>query len=463
MNKRRTGPTTQAQGHILRSLLDTIRLGMSRETLLNWAFDLLESRQALAADFLVLVEGYSDPNRKNVTQVKIRRVIGAHLDRVKELEVGFSRRWKSSGLLENVLLKNYETNLLLNIWPFPGDYDGEFWELHGKKNIWISALPLPSGRPALPERGIFAIYLTRESGGRFPKPPGGDYEWTILQALSSIYSLVDHRLNNIAEEVAKERRELIMELAPRAINHEIGTHLSLMKEVIGQLVQPLKNLRVRLGNDDDDLEKIGPLLLRVQNMQMRVSNIAEAFNNIEKRNPRQKTSVKVLINEACGILEPLFSRFRIRVDNSRIEDIVVRTNATLVQHVVLNVLYNAVEAIEDESAHLPSEKRPWREVRIDVRQLENDDVEVIICNNGPEIPPELGIAIFEKGVTTRGHGSGHGQGLYLCRLVAAHLEGEFDFGPSEGNPMPGKPCFRFVFPSRLQHQEDMHAGRLQGN
>ena len=452
---------------ILRTLLASASSAVSREELVNNLFTALKS--ACVAQYFILVEGSHTAGGCGLDGVRISQVAGlgdgnAGRDREHRLKKGFEARWRDSAMLRRVLLEGGQIDFLNTDWVVQEDYDGEFRELHGDAPVWLCAVPLPSSRLSLPLRAVFALYEVHgHAKERDSLPPGAQQEWSLIQALPIVYAMLDHQLSSVAGQVARQRREIITELAPRAINHEIGTAIKIMQDAMGRMGEPLRALHEKLG-DDEDFRKLLEELHFVREMADHAEHVTEAFTNIEKRNPEDIASLRELIEEAVTILSPLLNRNRIKVVTSSSRDIMVRTDAALVQHVVLNVMSNAIEAIEDEQAGIPPREREERHIYIELRRTIGQRAEITISNDGPEIAPGYGGRIFERGVTTRPHGKGHGQGLFICRLIASYLEGEFGLCPS-GYRKPGnsRVCFRLAFPLRQTYSEDLQASQEYGD
>jgi len=160
-----------------------------------------------------------------------------------------------------------------------------------------------------------------------------------------------------------------------------------------------------------------------------------------------------------GALEPLLKRNGISLQFMTDEDITVRTDAALVQQVIINVMMNAIEAIAHAKEKAEAEARGrGHHIFVDMRKTIGGVAELLISNDGPPIPPGYGDRIFDKGVTTRPRGLGHGQGLYLCRQIARYLEGEFGFCPPHyEKPQGATVCFRLAFPLHKKYHEDLQA------
>jgi signal transduction histidine kinase len=83
-----------------------------------------------------------------------------------------------------------------------------------------------------------------------------------------------------------------------------------------------------------------------------------------------------------------------------------------IEQVVLNLLRNAIEAIDDAQC-------PRREVTVRTNVSSNGRVEVTVCDTGPGLPAENVDRLFEAFFTTKSDGMG--MGLSISRsIVEAH-------------------------------------------
>jgi two-component system, LuxR family, sensor kinase FixL len=103
-----------------------------------------------------------------------------------------------------------------------------------------------------------------------------------------------------------------------------------------------------------------------------------------------------------------------------------------IQQVVLNLVRNAVEAME----HVER-----RELTIVTRAISQKGMaEVIVADTGPGIPPELADRLFQPFVTTKP--TGMGLGLSICREIVEAHHGRLTTAPSPS----GGTVFRLTLP-----------------
>ncbi len=101
-----------------------------------------------------------------------------------------------------------------------------------------------------------------------------------------------------------------------------------------------------------------------------------------------------------------------------------------VQQVLLNLIRNAIEAMQDVAR---------RELRVITRALPGEGlVEIAVADTGPGLAPEVAERLFQPFVTTKAHGMG--VGLSICRTIVEAHGGKI---LAESQPGQGT-CFRFT-------------------
>ena len=105
------------------------------------------------------------------------------------------------------------------------------------------------------------------------------------------------------------------------------------------------------------------------------------------------------------------------------------TCAGQVRQVVINLIVNAVHAIEDGRA---SQDQPDKgTIRIRTRNA-GDHIDVSVEDSGCGIDPRIAARIFEPFFTTKAPGRGSGQGLALAQSVVAGHGGRIDVSTAVG-------------------------------
>ena len=64
------------------------------------------------------------------------------------------------------------------------------------------------------------------------------------------------------------------------------------------------------------------------------------------------------------------------------------------------------------------------EITLKTAMLDNGDVELAVCDDGPGIPAEIQAQVFEPFFTTKPEGVGTGLGLYICKNIIHECGGD---------------------------------------
>ena len=115
----------------------------------------------------------------------------------------------------------------------------------------------------------------------------------------------------------------------------------------------------------------------------------------------------------------------------------VFTDAAAAKQVLLNLCFNAIQAVE-------SREGSDRWVRISTRRVA-DTVELAVSDGGPGIAPEMQRRLFQPFQTTKSRG--FGLGLAICRDILANVRSTITVDPAQ----PGQGAtFRVTFPCQAQ-------------
>jgi signal transduction histidine kinase len=224
---------------------------------------------------------------------------------------------------------------------------------------------------------------------------------------------VNRLLNDLRRENASKVRLATLGQLAAQLAHEIGTPLS---SVSGHLQLALlqrdlpAGLRERLDVATREIGRIGRI----------VRDYLDSTRSLE---PEKKvTSLSRVLAEAVEVTRGVDVTGRSMAIDTRIEDDPADfvTDPGLLRQIVINLLSNALDAIESGGRVTLSTKSDPSEIRITV----SDD--------GLGISPEDLRRIFEPFYTTKGRGKGTGLGLAICRELTAALGGSISVESTPG-------------------------------
>ena len=250
-------------------------------------------------------------------------------------------------------------------------------------------------------------------------------------------------LRQAEADLARMHRVLVLGELSSSIAHEINQPVSAL---ITNASAGLRWLAARPPNVDEarlSLEAIAANGHRVSEIIARICGLA-------KKAPPRRESVDVndVIREVVALSQPKLTRHRVHLV-SRLADNMPRVMADSLQlqQVVLNLLVNAVEAMDGVA------DRP-RELTITSAAGEKDQALVEVRDTGVGLDPTNADRLFQSFYTTKADGMG--MGLAISRSIIAAHEGRLSAAPNE----PHGALFRLTLP--IDGSESRPGARLAG-
>ncbi len=251
----------------------------------------------------------------------------------------------------------------------------------------------------------------RKDGSTFPM------ELAVGQMHSDGHRFFTGVARDLTERQQTQRR--FRELESELIHMSRFTALGEMASTLAhELNQPLTaaasylNGAARLmdGAPSDGMAMAREAIARATEQTMRVGEIIRRLREFVARGDsgRQAETLSKLIEEVSGLALVGTRNLGIRVSfdlDPRATFVMV--NKTQIQQVLLNLMRNAVEAMEETAR---------RELTISTRQVDNTTVQVTVADTGPGIAPEIAAQLFQPFITTKREGMG--VGLSISRTIA---------------------------------------------
>lgn len=217
----------------------------------------------------------------------------------------------------------------------------------------------------------------------------------------------------MSEDAARLRVTALTEAGLRsaALVHEARQPVFAMKA----LLQLARAERRALGPSEAE-----QLLHLVEHLE----HLLEEHDPAAEAEAPQPFDLNASIRGALELLEPRRCAAGARIDLSLSpEPLVVRGRREAVRRVVVNLVRNAIDAVEDLEA---------RHVFV-CSESDGEVARVIVRDNGGGIPLALRPRLFEPFVTTKPPGRGTGLGLYLARRLVEEASGRLEIAcPEEG-------------------------------
>jgi PAS domain S-box-containing protein len=313
------------------------------------------------------------------------------------------------------------------------------------------------------------LHGRRKDGTTFPVElalsvvEGGGADGPEVQFLGAIRDLTER--NRIRAVLIQNEKLASIGLLSAGVAHEINNPLAFVGNNLAVLERDLKGLMELLDlyqGASEPLARVAPetaaraadlaeqvdldyvranlprLLSRTRDGVDRVTRIVHSLRGLARTEPprKQETHLPDLVEASLEMIRGRLRRRGVEVELDYDPSPRVNCVSTQLSQVLLNLLVNALQALEEH----PPQGQPPR-IRVRTRRL-GDDMVIEVADNGPGIDPTIRERIFDPFFTTKDVGEGTGLGLSICHNIVTGHGGriEVDSRPGAGT------CFRVTLP-----------------
>ncbi|MCL6559438.1 MAG: PAS domain S-box protein, partial [Firmicutes bacterium] len=340
-----------------------------------------------------------NPGFTAITGYSEEEIIG---NNVRLLESG----WQSAEFYEKVWRSMRET----------GQWQGEIWSRRKHGEIYPAWL------------SISAVKGEREETRQYI---------AVLSDITERVRLREER-QRLQEQTARVERLASLSAMSAGIAHEINQPLNAIKVLAdGMLYWYKKGHPLDLGKVIESLQKISAQAGRINEIIKHIRSFARVGDVTELA----PCNLNVAVNGAMDILGRQLSAHGIVVRKELTENLPeVLGNASRLEEVVINLLVNAMQALDAVSR---AEKEISCVTRPGKIRGSKKGVILEISDNGPGISDELKERIFEPFFSTKKTGEGMGLGLSIVQSIVTGYNGQIEVFNNE----KGGATFRVELPA----------------
>lgn len=283
--------------------------------------------------------------------------------------------------------------------------------------FWLSSLALASDYA--PARCILIVYANTGDEVRLVPPQCATEELRILQFLRIAYNQINYRIRDLPKFVHTQRRAWIRELAPSVLAHEAAASIQIISDSAIQSNQAM--LRLMQERPDLQVHLAGAAKLG-GNVLTGASNLLRTFStylNLQRKSRIEEFSIGTAFEEAWELCKQRLNGIEVAVEEDTTTRL-VQTDRVLLTLVFTNLLTNAARAINEGKWPDGLAQRD-KKIYLFAGKQDEKQLHLLLANSGPPIPSPLSGKIFVQGYST--FADGHGQGLFVCRLICQHLGG----------------------------------------
>ncbi|NBW10837.1 MAG: sensor histidine kinase [Caulobacteraceae bacterium] len=279
--------------------------------------------------------------------------------------------------------------------------------------------------------GAVGILLRRrqlaEAQMRAEEAARADLERRIDERTVELRAANDELNRQIDERRAAEAgREMLREELVQA--NKLATLGQIAAGVAHEINQPVAAIRTSAETvlaylKRDDGEGVTRTANRIAELTARIGSITDELRAFSRKTTSRPSAVSPdeAIDGALVLLTGRLRASRIAVTRAKAPSLKVLADRVRLEQVILNLVQNAVEALDEAGAAEPR-------LSLSVAAA-GTGVEIVIADNGPGLSEEIAGALFTPFVTTKA--TGLGLGLVICRDIVASFGGELNTRPSE--------------------------------
>jgi two-component system, OmpR family, sensor kinase len=284
------------------------------------------------------------------------------------------------------------------------------------------------------------IARTRDPSKRVPQPEAEDEVSELARTLDGMLRELDAARAETESTLARQRRFVA------DASHELRTPLT-------SVLANLELLAESLHGEEGDAARSA--LRSSQRMRRLVADLLLlARSDAGRVVRRERCDLAQLVVEAAAELGPVSGAHEIILD---VHPAIVEASSDELHRLAINLLENALR-------HTP----PGTEIRVSTATRADGQVELIVADNGPGVPPELAPTLFERFVRGAGGapsrdgtvGGSFGLGLAIVRAVAESHGGSVKLEP-DGETTGARFAVRLPAYSDLDDNGKDHRASLQ--
>ncbi|MDF0749829.1 ATP-binding protein [Marinobacter sp. 71-i] len=266
------------------------------------------------------------------------------------------------------------------------------------------------------------------------------------QALQEANRVLEHRvqertrdLEEAQAELAQNQKLAALGRMSAAIAHEINQPITALSNFVASSQMLLARNKIESVNEN---------FLKIEGLVARLSKLSRQLRIFSgKRNTGSAfVSLQAPVHYALELLGQRLASEQVECHQSLPCDYQVRANAMVLEQIIVNLLTNAVDALDGQA-----------DARIDIRLIELETspgkVSLSIEDNGPGMGDEQLSHVFEPFFTTKPMGKGLGLGLAISYSLACDIGAELTV-----SSRPGKgTCFSLILPIASAEKRENHS------
>jgi signal transduction histidine kinase len=272
------------------------------------------------------------------------------------------------------------------------------------------------------------------------KIAAGEFRNPIIIKSGDEFEELGESFNEMSEELEKMQAIVVQTEKMKTI----GQMSSAIVHEINQPLTAIKGYLELMEVVDDTSEQANKHIAIISKSVDRLTTIVAKFKNFSRQSAEEPMS-KISLNDSLNAVHEILDHQLLKKGFNLFLDLEegippILGNDNNLQQVFMNLIINAIDAIEDENSNKANGKKPAIKIHT---CSNNGTVIATVEDNGPGIPAEISKKIFEPFFTTKEKGKGTGLGLAVIKSIIDHHSGKIELESESGRGT----CFTLTFPT----------------
>ena len=260
-----------------------------------------------------------------------------------------------------------------------------------------------------------------------------------ISTLVQSYNRMVHDLSESSKQAAQIERDRAWSEMARQVAHEIKNPLTPIKLQIQRII------RLKAKNDPDWQEKFDDIVPIIMDSIAGLADTADEFSTFAKLYSQEPTEINLdkMLQDQVALFD---DKDNITFEYIGLQDVVVEGPKPQINRVFVNLLTNAVQAVENQQKEDEENGLEAKHgvVRVSLRNSTRDGFyDIVFEDNGPGVKDENRGRLFTPNFTTKS--SGTGLGLAICKNIIERCGGEISY--SKSFSLQGA-CFTVRYPKK---------------
>lgn len=265
------------------------------------------------------------------------------------------------------------------------------------------------------------------------------------QHIVKLISKADMKSEAMNKQVVESGKLATIGELAAGIAHEINNPVAIMVEEAGWIGDLLEEEDLK---ECENLNEFTRALDQINTQGRRCKEITHKLLSFARKTDTTINDVQIneVITEMVSLTDKMAKYNNITIETDLHEGIpYIRISPSELQQVILNLINNAIDAMEKTGGKIKIETKP--------SAIEKNNLVISMVDNGPGIPKNNLGRIFDPFFTTKAVGKGTGLGLSICYGIIQKMGGKIDVHSQVGVGTK----FRIWIPFQEKTSEDMES------